>query len=674
MKIRTPTRMLLPLIMLSLLTGCNSIRDDQALSMPEATLDPSDGGNIQLSSAPLESYRLGFGAGDSQEVAAFFDEYFAENLSHFHVPGATVAVVKDGEVLFSNGYGYADIEKQIPYTPDETIFWAASIAKIFSVVGVLQLKEQGLLHLDDDVNPYLDSYQIPEDDHPPITFRHLLTHTDGFEARIIGDAVKTPADLRPLAMVVQDNLPERFAPPGQFLTYGNYAINLAGLLIEDISGEPFSEYMDRHIFQLLEMRKTTFEQVLPSEWILDLAVGYGYNDGIYDPKPFVYVNSLPQGGGRSTAKDMAQFMIALLQGGRYGDVRILNDDATHLMFQQQFSVHPSMGGITCGLFEIFRNDQRLLIRDGDGWGFRSRMVLIPEQNLGFFVNYNNEDADTLREDLVSKFLDHYYPVPKQELQAPLATFHDSTDQFAGIYRPLQADETTFFKIALLFAQQIQVTNDLDGSLHVTPVGMGDNYGGFEGTSHWAETEPLFFRRIDGEGDLAFGRDDRGGIACLFSGQKYHGTYRKIAWYETPGLHFFLLIASALLFLGTLIAWPIEAWFKRRRGDSEFSTLLGRARWLAGIICALHLAFIASITVVMGNFVEVIYGVPTLLQVSLVLPLLAVILTIGQCVLTVLIWRDRYGSIWVRVYYTLLTMIVLAFTWWLYHWNLLGFHY
>jgi hypothetical protein len=345
-----------------------------------------------------------------------------------------------------------------------------------------------------------------------------------------------------------------------------------------------------------------------------------------------------------------------------------------LMFQQQFSAQPSLGGITCGLFEVFRNGQRLLIRDGDGWGFRSRMVLIPDQNLGFFVNYNNEDADAMREDLVSEFLDHYYPVPKQELQAPLVTSHDSTDQFAGIYRPLQADETTFFKIALLFAQQIQVTNDLDGSLHVTPVGLGDNYGGFEGTSHWAKTEPLFFQRIDGEGYLAFGRDDRGRIAYLFSGQKYHGTYRKIAWYETPGLHFFLLIVSAFLFLGTLIAWPIEAWFKHRRGTSEFSTLQSRARWLAGIICALHLAFIVCITVVMGNFVEVIYGVPALLRVSLVLPLLAVILMVGQLVCTALVWKDRTWSKWGRTYYTVLTLITLAFTWWLYHWNLLGFHY
>jgi len=324
------------------------------------------------------------------------------------------------------------------------------------------------------------------------------------------------------------------------------------------------------------------------------------------------------------------------------------------MFQQQFSAHPSLGGITYGLFEIFMNDRRLLIRDGDGWGFRSRMVLIPDQNLGFFVNYNNEDADILREHLISQFLDHYYPVAAQGPPVPRADFENQVGQFAGIYRPVQADETTFFKIALLFAQQIQVTDGNDGTLLVAPVGMGDSYGGFEGASRWVEAEPLFFQRIDGKGRLAFGKDDGGRIEYLFSGQKYHGTYRKIAWYETPGLHFALLSVSALFFPGTLILWSVEAWHKRRRGVAGPSTWPRLARWLAGTVCALHLVFIGSITVVMGNFVDIIYGVPTLLRVALVLPLLAAVLTTAQLVMTVLAWRTRHGSTWGRTGVSVLT--------------------
>lgn len=302
------------------------------------------------------------------------------------------------------------------------------------------------------------------------------------------------------------------------------------------------------------------------------------------------------------------------------------------------------------------------------------MVLIPEQNLGFFVNYNNEDADILRKDLVSQFLDHYFPASAQEPLTPRADFKDRAGQFTGIYRPVQADETSFFKIALLFAQQIQVTDGKDGTLLVSPVGMGDNYGGFEGESRWVETEFLFFQRIDGQGNLAFGRDNGDRIAYLFSGQKYHGAYRKIAWYETPGLHFAILSISVVLFLVTLVLWPVEAWLKWRRGAAGPSIWPRLARWLAWTVCALHLVFIGSITVVMGNFVDIIYGVPKLLRIALVLPLLAAVLTTAQLVMTVLAWRNRYWSIWGRAYYTLLTTVVLVFTWWLDYWNLLGFRY
>lgn len=138
------------------------------------------------------------GLTDPLELEAFLDAYFAEQMAALHIPGVTFVLVKDGDIFFAKGYGYADLKNQVPYHPDETVFWAASIAKIFSVVGVLQLYEQGLIHLDDDVNGYLVDFQIPDDYPQPIPFHSLLIHTDGFEARIIGDAARTPAELRAL--------------------------------------------------------------------------------------------------------------------------------------------------------------------------------------------------------------------------------------------------------------------------------------------------------------------------------------------------------------------------------------------------------------------------------------------------------------------------------------------
>jgi hypothetical protein len=301
------------------------------------------------------------------------------------------------------------------------------------------------------------------------------------------------------------------------------------------------------------------------------------------------------------------------------------------------------------------------------------MVLIPEQGLGFFVNYNNEDADFLREGLLTAFMDRFYPAANELPMMASSDLSEPAREFAGIYRPLQADETTFFKIALLFAQQILVKDARDGSLFVEPVGMGDSYGGFEGTSRWIETGTLYFEREDGDRDLAFGRDDQGEIAYLFSGQKYHGAYRKIAWYEIPELHFTLLGLSTLFFVVTLVLWPLDAWRRVRRVDVLLSISIRRARWLAGSVCVLQLFFMAGLMVVMGNFVDIIYGVPPLLRVILFFPLLVTTLTPGLLFFAVMAWRDDTWSIQSRTYYTLLTLVNLAFIWWTYYWNLLGFH-
>jgi hypothetical protein len=473
--------------------------------------------------------------------------------------------------------------------------------------------------------------------------------------------------------VVEQHKPAQVAEPGRLLTYGNFATNLSGVLIEDVSGLPFARYMDVNVLQPLGMHRTTFEQVLPPDWSSDLAVGYSCHNGAYEPQPYVYANLTPQGGMRSTGADLARFMIALLQGGSYAGTRILNRPTAGLIFQQQFSSHPRLPGVTYGLFELYRNEQRLLIRDGDGQGFRSRMVLMPGQNLGFFINYNNQDADLLREDLVSQFLDHYYPVPVQALPMVPAGIQEQAGRYAGVYTPLQWDQTTFAKIALLFGYRVRVTANADGTL--TIAGMGDAYGGFEETSRWQEVEPLFFQRIDGDGYLAFGRDDRGRIATLFSGQGYHGTYDKLAWYETPTLHLTVLLVATLLFLGTLIAWPLGAWFGSRRGGSAGASPTWRlARWLAAAICALHLLFIVGIALVAANPFQLVYGLPPLLHIALALALLAAVMTAPLPVLTVLAWKNGYGSLWGRVHYSVLTVVALAFAWWMNYWNLLGFRY
>src|SRR5215470_3254604 len=117
------------------------------------------------------------------DVHAFLDGFVPMQLERENIAGAVVLVVKDGAILFAKGYGYSDVEKKAPVTVDATLFRPGSISKLFTWTAVMQLVEQGKLDLDQDINAYLD-FKIPATGPQPITLRHILTHTPGFEEQI----------------------------------------------------------------------------------------------------------------------------------------------------------------------------------------------------------------------------------------------------------------------------------------------------------------------------------------------------------------------------------------------------------------------------------------------------------------------------------------------------------
>jgi CubicO group peptidase (beta-lactamase class C family) len=125
------------------------------------------------------------GPSDPQELEAFLDGVFAAQMQAYNIPGATVAVVKDGELFFAKGYGYADLEKRTHVEPDKTLFRIGSVSKLLTWTAVMQLFEQGKLNLSADVNTYLTDFKIPDTYPEPITLAHLMTHTAGFEEKVI---------------------------------------------------------------------------------------------------------------------------------------------------------------------------------------------------------------------------------------------------------------------------------------------------------------------------------------------------------------------------------------------------------------------------------------------------------------------------------------------------------
>jgi len=476
----------------------------------------------------------------------------AAQLQAYHIPGATVSVVKDGELFFAKGYGYADFEKRIPVTADQTLFRPGSVSKLFTWTAVMQLVEQGQLDLNADVNAYLD-FQIPATYPQPVTLAHLLTHTPGFENRNEGLFVRQAEDILPLRKYLGDYLPARIYPPGQVTAYSNYGTALAGYIVERVSGMAYEQYVEEYIFKPLEMNHSTFRRPLPPGLAENLAVGYSYANGAYQPQA-EWVQPAPAGGLSSTATDMARFMIAHLQEGRYGDgVRILQESTAREMHRRQFTNDPRVNGWAYGFMEAELNGQRIIWHGGATYFFHSALVLLPEQNVGLFVSFNAIGGSVARQAFITAFLDHYYPVSRPPFPHPPADFEQRVGRYTGTYLETRHNQTGVEKL-LALQSVVSVEAASNGALQITGIGFAWPESEI---SQWVEVEPFVFRKVEGDGSLIFLQDEQGNVTGLIDKNDPQVLYVKQAWYETASFHLPLLLGFGLW---TNILCHIRIWW------------------------------------------------------------------------------------------------------------------
>lgn len=159
-------------------------------------------------------------------------------LAREDIAGAVISVVKDGKVLFAKGYGYSDVEKRTPVSPETTLFRPGSISKTFTWTALMQQVELGKVNLDHDVNEYID-FKIPATYPQPITVRNLMTHTPGLDEAVEDLIATDQKSLTPLGDYLKSHLPAPIYPPGTIPAYSNYGATLAGYIVQRVSGEPF---------------------------------------------------------------------------------------------------------------------------------------------------------------------------------------------------------------------------------------------------------------------------------------------------------------------------------------------------------------------------------------------------------------------------------------------------
>jgi CubicO group peptidase (beta-lactamase class C family) len=466
------------------------------------------------------------------DVAAFLDGIVPYAIHRGNIAGATVAVVAGGQIIFAKGYGYADVKTRQPVIPNRTLFRPGSVSKTFTWTAVMQLVQAGKLDLDRDINDYLD-FRIPEK-FGPITLRDLMTHTPGFEDTFSGSFVKSARQLVPYRDYLVKHIPAEIFPPGKIVAYSNYGAMLAGYIVQRVSGEPFDEYIERHIFQPLAMDHSTFEQPLPPALVKDMSKGYMMASD-KKPGPFEYIEVAPAGALSSTATDMAHFMIAQLEGGSYNGASILNPATTELMHTPQSRMAPGMNGFDLGFYQENRNGLRIIGHAGDTNYFHSDLHLLLDKDVGFFISLNSLGTDgaaeQVRTGVFRAFLDRYYPyTPPVE---PTVA-HPQTDarRVAGWYLTSRRIESALGLLNVL--TQSPVTALPNGEIEVA---MLKNLAGVP--KRWREVGPLTYREVGGQTHLKFVTDSRGHIRYWISDdflpvmvfQKVHGLRQKgdVTW-------------------------------------------------------------------------------------------------------------------------------------------------
>jgi CubicO group peptidase (beta-lactamase class C family) len=516
----------------------------------------------------------------ANDVEAFLDGLVPLQLQQEDIAGAVVVIVKNGSVLFAKGYGYADVKAKKPVSPETTLFRPGSISKTFTWTAIMQLVEQGKINLDTDVNQYLD-FQIPHTFGRPVTVRNLMTHTPGFEEVIKDLMVDRPDELPTLQAYLKAHRPHQIYEPGTIPAYSNYGADLAGYIVQRVSGLPFEEYVQQNIFRPLGMTHATFVQPLPDS--LKPLMSNGYELASEDPKPFELVPPAPAPDGSLsvTGGDMAPFMMAHLQNGKYGDVQILQPQTAEMMHARTFSMDPAMNGWALGFYEESRNRLRIFGHGGDLNYFHSDMHLVPSEGLGFFVSFNSlgkTDLD-VRTALWDHFLDRYFPVIAAK---PTESATPVPDLIAGKYLSSRRAQTTILRSLWWIVGESSVAKNSDGTIQV------DAMKDFAGhPKHWIPIGNMQFRESGGQQLLVFKPDPTGRLMMLTEDPTE--IYQRVSWTEDKTIVQFALGFAIAMFAGTLIFWPIGALVRRHyQRPLTLTPAQLRSRLLVKLACFVEL--------------------------------------------------------------------------------------
>jgi len=617
---------------LSLLTACGSTSSSASLPPREP---PS--GEHQLT---------------AEDVNAWLDGKLPDALKNGDIPGAVVSVVKDGQVVTTRGYGWADTGasggQPVAVDPQKSLFRVASVSKIPTSIAAMQLVEQGKVDLDADISAYLD-FEIERRFDEPLTLRHLLTHSAGFDEH--GSLTPTTD----LEAYVKNDPPAQFFAPGTTPGYSNYGMALAGYIVQRVSGQPFETYVREHVLEPAGMTSSTYEQPLPKDMAGSLGPGYTSTG---EEVPFEVMGDFPAGSLTVSAPDFAAFMNAQLSRSP----KLLREETWEQMWspglgEERLGNRAKAGEMGLGYFELTRHGRRIVEHSGDHTrGWHSKFELYPEEKTGIFISYNgdgNESARSLREDLAQGFADRYFPGETVKASGS----KDSAErarQVAGSYISSLGPWNSFLAAWSPFFGKATIEHTGGGKL------MLDE-------AQYVEVEPWVWRQVDGAGAIAAQVKD-GKVVSLSHGPAL--TLIPVTPVQQALVPVFGV--CLVLLLVVTVAWPVGALRRRRalkRGREAGAPVPWWTRVARGggaLALAAQLTWTLLLVVFVANSSTVTDGSFTWLipvaRCAQVLQALGVVAIIPAAADLVVSLRRRAGWRRVTMSAILLTALV-ALAWW-----------
>lgn len=593
---------------------------------------------------------------DDQKMADFFNDHIPVIMEEHNIAGIVICLVQNGGIVYSRGFGYSDIENQMPVDPAKTLFRAGSISKLFTWTAVMQLVEQGKLDLDEDVNLYLEDFRLPDTFPEPITMKHLMSHTPGFEDKVIGLFTKDESKLMPLARVIEDQKLKRIWPPGKVVSYSNYGISLAGYIVEQKSGMPFEEYIEMYIFKPLKMNYSTFKQPPPDHLQAYLSKGYSVREKIPVEQGFEYVQGTPAGGISITAHDMARFLLAHLYHNPQDGNAILQPETLKQMHSTHFKPDPNANGLAHGFIEYNMHDQRIIGHDGDTIYFHSSSGIIPEHNFGFFFSANTDTGMVPIHFLLDDFLKEFFPAPTGTDRA--IPNSRNLKEYTGTYASTRRSESDLSKVMSLFMQSnVRVSKD-GKSLDIFDIFTRKYVS-------CVEVKERTFQRSDGYDSYTFLTNNKNEINAVIFNRLPVMTFRRIPAWEDMSVLLIIEVLVIFLILSGIIVRPVGlmAIFSKKHKAT------GLARWAGytgSLLILFYLVYIILLIIYLAG--DVVFTLPSPLL--FVVPVIILIITIAMMVFCIAGWKNNYWKLPGRIYYTCITVISFGFLWLLYYWEFL----